>query len=97
MTKKEYAIKIYKTSILVFKDRDRYVSGEFRFRRGYCASNPRKMVAKWAEKEFRNLKRIEAVIPSPVGFAVKSNVLVMDFIGKEMKPAPKLRDVEGNV
>jgi RIO kinase 1 len=26
-TKKEYAIKIYKTSILVFKDRDRYVEG----------------------------------------------------------------------
>ena len=26
------AIKIYKTSILVFKDRDRYVSGEYRFR-----------------------------------------------------------------
>jgi RIO kinase 1 len=32
-----------------------------------------------------------------VGFAVKSNVLVMDFIGKDMKPAPKLRDVEGDV
>jgi RIO kinase 1 len=30
------AIKIYKTSILVFKDRDRYVSGEYRFRHGYC-------------------------------------------------------------
>ncbi len=29
------ALKIYKTSILVFKDRDRYVSGEYRFRRGY--------------------------------------------------------------
>ena len=26
------AIKIYKTSILTFKDRDRYVSGEFRYR-----------------------------------------------------------------
>ena len=24
----EYAIKIYKTSILIFKDRDRYVEGE---------------------------------------------------------------------
>lgn len=49
-TKKEYAIKIYKTSILIFKDRDRYVEGEFRFRRGYCSSNPRKMVTMWAEK-----------------------------------------------
>lgn len=27
---KDYAIKIYKTSILIFKDRDKYVNGEFR-------------------------------------------------------------------
>lgn len=33
--RKHLALKIYKTSILVFKDRDRYVSGEYRFRRGY--------------------------------------------------------------
>jgi RIO kinase 1 len=32
----EFAIKIFKTSILVFKDRDKYVSGEHRWRRGYC-------------------------------------------------------------
>ena len=55
---KEFAIKIYKTSILIFKDREKYVEGEFRFRRGHCKSNPRKMVKMWAEKEFRNLKRI---------------------------------------
>ena len=41
---KEYAVKVYKTSILVFKDRDKYVSGEHRWRNGYCKSNPRKMV-----------------------------------------------------
>lgn len=52
-TNTEYAIKIYKTSILVFKDRDKYVSGEFRFRSGYCRHNPRKMVRTWAEKEMR--------------------------------------------
>uniref|UniRef100_A0A8D0BGU9 Serine/threonine-protein kinase RIO1 n=1 Tax=Salvator merianae TaxID=96440 RepID=A0A8D0BGU9_SALMN len=51
------AIKIYKTSILMFKDRDKYVSGEFRFRHGYCRGNPRKMVRTWAEKEMRNLTR----------------------------------------
>lgn len=28
---KDIAIKIYKTSILTFKDRDRYVTGEFRY------------------------------------------------------------------
>ena len=54
---KSRAIKIYKTSILVFKDRDKYVSGEFRFRQGYGKKNPRKMVRTWAEKEMRNLLR----------------------------------------
>ncbi len=49
--------QVYKTSILVFKDRDKYVTGEFRFRHGYCRSNPRKMVRTWAEKEMRNLTR----------------------------------------
>ena len=52
-----FSFQVYKTSILVFKDRDKYVSGEFRFRHGYCKSNPRKMVRTWAEKEMRNLSR----------------------------------------
>lgn len=52
-----FAVKIYKTSILIFKDREKYVVGEFRFRHGYNKSNPRKMVQLWAEKELRNLKR----------------------------------------
>jgi RIO kinase 1 len=51
------ALKVYKTSILIFKDRDKYVTGEFRFRHGYSRHNPRKMVRVWAEKEMRNLKR----------------------------------------
>lgn len=72
------AIKIYKTSILVFKDRDKYVSGEFRFRRGYCRHNPRKMVRTWAEKEVRNLQRLRMAnlnVPEPK--LLKSHVLVM--------------------
>lgn len=88
------AIKIYKTSILVFKDRDRYVTGEFRFRSGYCSSNPRKMVRTWAEKEMRNLSRIYAAgLPCPKPIVLRSHVLVMDFVGKDGWPAPKLKDV----
>jgi len=76
------ALKIYKTSILVFKDRDRYVSGEYRFRRGYNRKNPRKMVRLWAEKELRNLRRLRAVgIPCPEPLEVRENVLVMSFLG----------------
>ncbi|XP_054870750.1 LOW QUALITY PROTEIN: serine/threonine-protein kinase RIO1-like [Amphiprion ocellaris] len=88
------AIKIYKTSILLFKDRDKYVSGEFRFRHGYCKGNPRKMVRTWAEKEMRNLIRLQmAGIPSPEPMLLRSHVLLMSFIGKENMPAPLLKNV----
>lgn len=91
----DYAIKIYKTSILTFKDRDKYVTGEYRFRHGYCKSNPRKMVRTWAEKELRNLSRMyKNGLPVPNPILLKSHVLVMSFIGTDGFPAPKLKDVE---
>ena len=87
------AIKIYKTSILVFKDRDRYVSGEYRWRNGYNKSNPRKMVKLWAEKEMRNLKRLyNANIPCPEPYIVRNHVLVMEFLGQDGWAAPRLKD-----
>lgn len=89
------AIKVYKTSILVFKDRDKYVSGEFRFRHGYCKHNPRKMVKTWAEKEMRNLIRIyQAGILCPEPILLRSHVLVMGFLGTDGWPAPLLKDCD---
>ncbi|KAG2356279.1 RIO1 family-domain-containing protein [Suillus spraguei] len=90
------ALKIYKTSILVFKDRDRYVTGEYRFRRGYSRRNPRKMVRLWAEKEMRNLKRlVSAGIPCPEPMEVRENILVMSFLGDEEGWAsPRLKDAD---
>lgn len=91
----DLAIKVYKTSILIFKDRDKYVTGEFRFRNGYCKSNPRKMVRTWAEKEFRNLNRLyKAGIPCPEPLILKSHVLVMSFLGEDGWPAPRLKDAD---
>ena len=89
----EYAIKIYKTSILVFKDREKYVSGEHRWRKGYCKSNPRKMVKVWAEKEMRNYRRIYAAgIRCPAPILLKSHVLIMEFLGISGWPSPRIRD-----
>lgn len=93
--KKELAIKIYKTSILVFKDRERYVDGEFRFRNSRSQHNPRKMIKIWAEKEFRNLRRINqsGVIPAPKPVEVKNNVLVMEFLSRgDGFASPRLKD-----
>ncbi|XP_010521624.1 PREDICTED: serine/threonine-protein kinase RIO1-like [Tarenaya hassleriana] len=89
----ELAIKVYKTSVLVFKDRDRYVQGDYRFRYGYCRHNPRKMVKTWAEKENRNLRRLHAAgIRCPTPLLLRLHVLVMEFIGKNGWAAPRLKD-----
>ncbi|KAJ5826392.1 hypothetical protein N7474_003530 [Penicillium riverlandense] len=93
------AIKVYKTSILVFKDRDKYVTGEYRFRQGYNKSNNRAMVKVWAEKEMRNLRRIHtAGIPCPEPIFLRLHVLVMGFLGSSKGlGAPRLKDVEFNI
>ncbi|EXJ54520.1 Atypical/RIO/RIO1 protein kinase [Cladophialophora yegresii CBS 114405] len=91
------AIKVYKTSILVFKDREKYVTGEFRFRKGFRTGDNRAMVKLWAEKEMRNLKRIHAAgIPCPEPLYLRRHVLGMSFVGngKKGKAAPRLKDVE---
>lgn len=89
------ALKIYKTSILVFKDRSSYTAGEFRFRRGYKGKNPRKMVTAWAEKEVRNLNRLHQTgkIQCPMPIVQRNNCLLMSFIGKADHHAPRLKDV----
>lgn len=89
------AVKIYKTSILVFKDRDKYVTGEHRFRSGYSKKNPRKMVRTWAEKEMRNLTRLHhAGILCPEPILLRDHVLLMGFLGQDGWPAPRLHDAE---
>ncbi|CAK7200272.1 Serine/threonine-protein kinase rio1 [Sporothrix eucalyptigena] len=90
------AAKIYKTSILSFVDRERYITGEHRFRNGGHKGNNRKMVKKWAEKEFRNLQRLNrAGLACPYPIQLKANVLLMEFLGDgEGHAYPRLRDVE---
>jgi RIO kinase 1 len=88
------AVKVYKTAILIFKDRERYITGEHRFKSGAEKGNNRKMVKLWAEKEFRNLRRIHASgIACPEPIQLKLHVLVMEFLGDRKGWAyPRLRD-----
>jgi RIO kinase 1 len=56
-------------------------------------SNPRKMVKVWAEKEMRNYRRIyNAGIPCPAPILLKSHVLIMEFLGENGWPSPRIRD-----
>lgn len=53
----ECAIKVFKTTLNEFKNRDRYIKDDYRFKERFGKQNPRKVVKLWAEKEMHNLKR----------------------------------------
>lgn len=94
---RKLAVKIYKTMVTNFKDRTDYIQGDFRFKRisRQVRTNPHKITAIWAEKEFRNLRRMkEAGIACPEAIKVKGNVLVMSMLGVGDKAFPRLRDVK---
>ncbi len=86
------AVKIFHTSNAVFKNLVQYIEGDPRFtglRRKH-----RDLVEVWVRKEHRNLTRLARWglnVPLPRG--IHKNVLIMDYIGTETAPSPKLRDV----
>ncbi|XP_047205037.1 serine/threonine-protein kinase RIO3 [Girardinichthys multiradiatus] len=90
----EVVLKVFKTTLNEFKNRDRYIKDDYRFKDRFSKLNPRKVIRLWAEKEMHNLSRMKkAGIPCPDVVLLKKHILVMSFIGKEHVPAPKLKDV----
>ncbi len=89
---KDLAIKIYLTSSAEFKKGMlKYIEGDPRFKN--IKRDTRSLIATWAQKEFRNLEeacQAKVRVPKPV--VVRSNVLIMEFIGKDGVSAPLLRE-----
>ena len=87
------AVKIFHTSNAVFKNLVQYIEGDPRF--GGLKRRHRDLVDIWVRKEFRNLSRLAKwglSVPKPLG--VHRNVLVMEYLGTENAPSPRLRDVQ---
>ncbi len=87
------AIKIYRTSTGNFRKMRAYIEGDPRFRG--LTRDKRKMIFRWAFKEFSNLRlMLSAGIRVPRPISQDSNVLVMEYIGDENGPSPLLKDAE---
>lgn len=87
------AIKIYLVHTAEFKKgRFKYIEGDPRFKR--VRRDIRGLVYAWTMKEFRNMRRAwDAGVRIPRPIAARGNVLVMEFIGIDLTPAPKLKDI----
>ena len=89
----EFAIKIYKIDTNTSRWMRNYIIGDPRFKK--IPHNVSKIIYLWASKEFKNLKRAYKVglsVPEPI--YVKNNVLIMEYIGFESIPAPKLKEIK---
>lgn len=89
----EVAVKIYKIDSNTSKWMRNYIIGDPRFKK--IPNNPSKIIFLWANKEFKNLKRAfkEGLnVPKPIH--IKNNILIMEYIGFESIPAPKLKDIK---
>jgi len=93
----ERAVKVFGTSIISkFKNRGDYITGDYRLETGYTGKNPRKKVKLWAEKEFRNLRRlVTSGIRAPLPLDLRHHTLAMQFIGTSRIAAPRLKNVKG--
>ncbi|MDI6708188.1 MAG: serine protein kinase RIO [Candidatus Thermoplasmatota archaeon] len=85
------ALKIYCTTTSIFKDLSKYVIGDPRF----AGIKKKNLVFVWARKEYKNLQALSEIyvrVPAPI--TCRGNVLVMEYIGTERRPAPMLKDVK---
>ncbi|HZW56332.1 MAG TPA: serine protein kinase RIO [Nitrososphaerales archaeon] len=89
----DVAVKIYLVASSDYKKRMQYVVGDPRFNR--FRRDSRGVAELWARKEFTNLKQcFDAGAPVPKPLAFLGNVVVMEFIGKEGLPAPRIVERE---
>jgi len=85
-------VKIYMNQAGGFRDMEQYLRGDKRFRN--IKSGRRSIINEWCKKEFKNLKKASKILRCPEAIAFQKNILVMEFIGREFSPFPKLKDVE---
>ncbi len=85
-------VKIYMAQAGNFRDMKQYLRGDRRFRN--VKDDRRSVINEWCKKEYKNLDKALNILSCPEPIAYQKNILVMEFIGEEFSPYPKLKDVE---
>ncbi len=86
------ALKIYRVATATFRNIAVYIEGDPRFKKIRKATRP--TIFAWAQKEYKNLVRMgDAGVRVPQPERVLNNILVMEYVGDESRPAPALREV----
>jgi RIO kinase 1 len=93
---RELVVKIHTSKVFGKRERKQYLFGDWRYRHAKRHITLR-TESMWAEKEYRNLARLEKVgipAPRPVGF--EENIVVMTLLGGNGMAAPQLNELESS-
>lgn len=92
LEKTPLALKIYKVETSNFKNMEKYIKGDYRFKR--VSMDKRELFLLWASKEYKNLTAsLKAGANVPIVIAKEKNILVMSFVGdNDGIPFPKLSE-----
>lgn len=83
------AVKIYRLQTCDFNRMYEYIKADPRF--PHVKHGKRNIVFAWTQREYRNLlKAREVGVRCPSPFTFLKNILVMEYIGDEEGPAPRL-------
>jgi len=85
------AVKVYAIEASNFRQMWPYLVGDTRF--SHIRKNKKSIIFAWCKKEYRNLEKARkggVSCPAPIAFL--SNVLIMEFLGKDFNPYPRLKD-----
>ena len=88
--RKRIIVKVYRVENCNFNKMYQYIAPDPRF--SGMKKRRRLVIFSWVQREYRNLLKARKVIRVPTPIAVKDNVLLMEFIGRD-KPAPLLKDM----
>lgn len=87
---RELAVKVHTSRVFGEREKKQYLFGDWRLRHAKHHITQRTETI-WAEKELRNLARLEkAGVPAPRPVAFDENVVVMSFIGENGEAARQL-------
>jgi len=90
--KERVLVKIYMTRAGSFREMKQYLKGDKRFRN--IKDDRWSIITEWCRKEYRNLEKAGNVVRCPEPVESRANIMVMEFIGKDFQPYPRLKDVE---
>jgi RIO kinase 1 len=93
---RDLVVKIHTSKVFGKRERKQYLFGDWRYRHAKRHITLR-TESMWAEKEYRNLARLEKVgipAPRPVGF--EENIVVMTLLGGNGMAAPQLNELESS-